>query len=72
LPSTTKFKPGDFIIAKTMPFAVKTGRVMTVDEMVHGHQMGYMIQIDGQEPDQRWVLEVELEFDVLHQLAANG
>jgi len=66
------FKPGDFIVAKTMPFKVKTGRVMAVDEIIHSHQMGYMIQFDGQEPDQRWVLEVEIEFDVLHQLAANG
>jgi hypothetical protein len=65
-----RFKPGDFI---TVEFAgvQTTGRVMSIDPTVYGNQMGYMIQLDGQEPDQRWVLEVGLEFDVLHQLAAN-
>jgi hypothetical protein len=50
---------------------VDYGNVRTVrDPTVYSSQMGYMIQVDDRELDQRWVLEVELEFDVLKQMAA--
>lgn len=74
-----KFKEGDYIIAKVGNESPLTGRIMRVDygnvrtvrdPTVYSSQMGYMIQVDDRELDQRWVLEVELEFDVLKQMAA--